>query len=58
MGDTRMLQILIDGQTEIKKEMKGGFKKVHKEIEKTNKRLDMIGKSVAYLEDLPAMLTA
>ena len=51
MTDTKMLQILIDGQVEIKKEMKGGFKKVCEEIKKTNKRLDTIGKTVAYLED-------
>jgi hypothetical protein len=57
MANTKMLQILIDGQVEIKKEMKGGFKKVYEEIKKTNKRLDTIGKTVAYLEDLPAIAT-
>ena len=51
MNSTKMLQLLIDGQASIRKEvgnvrseMKEGFKNV-------NKRLDVIGKSVAFLED-------
>jgi hypothetical protein len=51
MSDTKILQSIIDGQVlireeikDVKKEMRGGFKAV-------NKRIDKIGKAVAYLED-------
>ncbi len=46
-----MLQMVLDGQTSIKKELievKSEMKKGFKEV---NKRLDTIGSSVAYLED-------
>ena len=50
-----MLQILIDGQAALRKEMKEGQGSLRKEMrkgfKKVNKLLDTIGKSVAYLED-------
>ncbi len=51
MPDTKMLQILIDGQTSIKEELKKGFKEVKEQLKKVNDRLDSQGTSLAYLED-------
>lgn len=47
MSDTKMLQKLLDGQSELKK----GQTEIKEELKKVNTRLDVIGKSVAYLED-------
>ncbi len=50
-----MLQILIDGQAALRKELTEGNRslkeKMSEGFKKVNKRLDGIGKSVAYLED-------
>ena len=46
-----MLQILIDGQESIKSDIKRLEKKTDEGFEIVNKRLDTIGKSVAFLED-------
>lgn len=50
-----MLQILIDGQAALRKEMIDGQDSLRKEMivgfTKVNKRLDIIGISVAFLED-------
>lgn len=50
-----MLQILIDGQAAIRKEMSDGQNSIKEEMRKgfknVNSRLDKQGKSLAYLED-------
>ena len=61
-SDTKMLQILIDGQVSIRKEMRDGQtsiknqvsdleKKVDKGFKEVNKRLGVIGADVAHLQD-------
>jgi len=50
-SDTKMLQILIDGQASMRKEMRDGFKKVNKRFDKTDKRIDKLGTQLADLED-------
>jgi len=49
--DTKMLQILIDGQTAIKKEMKKGFEDVGQRFDKIDGRIDKLGLQLASLED-------
>ena len=66
VSSTKMLQILIDGQAALREEIKEGrdnFRKEMKEgqdtirqemkqgFRKVNKRLNIIGKAVAFLED-------
>lgn len=55
MGDTKMLQAILDGQSAIWEAMTDGFKKVNRRIdrfdEKLTARIDKIGKQVAHLED-------
>ncbi len=51
MSDTKILQSIIDGQVLIRKEIKDVKKKMVSGFKAVNKRMDMIGKSVAYLED-------
>jgi len=55
MNSTKMLQTLIDGQAVLRKEMVVGQNSLRNEMREgfksVNKRLDMIGKSVAFLED-------
>ena len=50
-----MLQTVIDGQSAIREEMRGGFDKVNKKIDKVEKkltkRLDTMGSQLAALED-------
>ena len=50
-----MLQLLLDGQSSIKKEMREGFKKVDDRFEsldsKLTKRIDKLGLQIANLED-------
>lgn len=57
-SDTKMLQILIDGQVSIKqglnkleKRMNEGFKNVDARFDKTDKRIDKLGMQLANLED-------
>ena len=74
MNDTKtMLRAIINGQSALKEELlkkiEGVDKKLSSDIgglrtemkmgfKKVNDRLDKQGKSLAYLEDLPAMLPA
>ena len=55
MNSTKMLQTLINGQAVLRKEMVVGQNSLRNEMREgfksVNKRLDMIGKSVAFLED-------
>lgn len=55
MNSTKMLQILIDGQVDLRKKMIEGQNSLSTEMREgfknVNKRLDKIGKSVAFLED-------
>ncbi|KKU17645.1 MAG: hypothetical protein UX25_C0004G0012 [Candidatus Woesebacteria bacterium GW2011_GWC2_45_9] len=50
MTSTKMLQILIDGQAALRREMKEGHGSLRNEMregfKKVNKRLDMIGREV------------
>ena len=52
MTSTKMLQILIDGQAALRREMKEGHGSLRNEMregfKKVNKRLDMIGRTVAF----------
>lgn len=47
MTNNKMLQILIDGQVKIREEIKD----LKKEIRGVGKRVDVLGASLAYLED-------
>jgi hypothetical protein len=56
MTETKMLQIIINGQVELKKqidtrfkEVQENFKQVDENFKKVNVRIDSIGKSLAYL---------
>ncbi len=51
MSDTKMLQIIIDGQKEIRQEIGGMEKEMRKGFTGVNKRIDKIGSQLAYLED-------
>ena len=55
MTDTKMLQLLLDGQALIKKELREGFKSVDGRLEnlesKLTKRIDKLGLQIANLED-------
>ena len=51
MNSTKMLKILIDGQKSIRSDIKSLGKKTEEGFVKVNKRLDVIGKFVAFLED-------
>lgn len=51
MNSTKMLQILIDGQKSIRSDITSLEEKTEEGFVKVNKRLDIIGKSVAFLED-------
>ena len=55
MTSTKMLQIIIDGQAGLRREMKEGHGSLRNEMregfKKVNKRLDMIGRTVAFLEE-------
>ena len=58
MTDTKMLQILIDGQTSLKKDVRGGQSKIRKEMkkgfEKVNSRINALGNQLNVLdEDAP-----
>jgi len=44
MSDTKMLQIIIDGQKEIRQEISGVKKEMRKGFAGVNKRVDKIGK--------------
>ena len=50
-----MLQMVLDGQVSIRKEMQSEFKKVNRKMDKgfkkVNGRIDKIGSQLAYLED-------
>ena len=46
-----MLQIIIDGQKEIRQEIGGVKKEMGKGFTRVNKRIDKIGSQLAYLED-------
>lgn len=54
-NQVKMLQILIDGQAELKKQIANTEKSLRTEIKKVDKklssRIDKLGKSLAYLED-------
>jgi hypothetical protein len=54
-NDTKMLQLLLDGQSAIRKEMREGFTKVNNRIdkmdEKLTERIDKLGLQLAKLED-------
>ena len=64
---TKMFRTIVNGQSAMKQELLGEIKKTNSGVgslrnemregfKKVNKRLDAIGKSVAYLEDdLPAI---
>lgn len=51
MTDNKMLQILIDGQVNIRNDIKSLKQEMNKKFEEVNYRLDAQGKSLAYLED-------
>ncbi len=51
MSDTTMLQSIVSSIALMRQEMKDGFKKVNEKIDKVDKRVDNLGKSLAYLED-------
>lgn len=55
MTDSKMLQAVANSIALMRKEMKDGFKEMKDEMGKgfkdVNERLDMQGKSLAYLED-------
>jgi len=50
-GDTKMLQIILDRVNEVRDRQDGLEKKMDEGFDKVHNRLDMIGSSVAYLED-------
>jgi chromosome segregation ATPase len=50
-NDTKMLQLLLDGQASIKKELREGFKSVDERFDKVDKRIDKLGLQIASLED-------
>lgn len=47
MSDTKILQVLLDGQTAIRKDIK----EVKEEVQKNGKRIDNLGLQLANLED-------
>ena len=51
MKDNKMLQAILDRIALMDKKMDGSFKQVNERLDKHEKRLDMIGSAVAYLED-------
>jgi len=51
MTKTEMLQILIDGQAGLKKELQEVKKELRDGLGKVNKRIDTLGGDLAYLED-------
>jgi hypothetical protein len=51
MSDTKMLQLLLDGQTKIRKDVKEVKEAVIKVDEKLTKRMDNLGLQIANLED-------
>ncbi|QQG41660.1 MAG: hypothetical protein HYV90_05930 [Candidatus Woesebacteria bacterium] len=51
MSDAKMLQLLLDGQTSIKKELREGFKSVGLRFDEVDKRIDKLGLQIARLED-------
>ena len=51
MSDTKMLQLVLDGQVSIKKEMREGFKSVDLRFDQVDKRIDKLGLQIANLED-------
>lgn len=46
-----MLQLLLDGQASVKKELREGFKGVGLRFDKVDKRIDKLGLQIARLED-------
>lgn len=51
MTDNKMLQAISSLISSLRKEMRDGFKKMDEGFKNVNERLDMQGKSLAYLED-------
>lgn len=51
MNSTKMLQILIDGQATLRKEIKKLRLETKEGFKQVNDRLDKQGKSLAYLEE-------
>lgn len=47
MTDTKMLQVLIDGQVQIREDIKRVEKKVDDGFKKTNERMDRLGMQIA-----------
>lgn len=50
-NDTKMLQLVLDGQSEIRKDIKKLEGKLEKKIDENGNRIDKLGKQLAYLED-------
>ncbi len=51
MTDTKVLQSILDNVITIKNDIKALDKKLSNKIDKVDKRVDKLGKSLAYLED-------
>ncbi|QQS38524.1 hypothetical protein IPM62_04025 [Candidatus Woesebacteria bacterium] len=59
MSDTKILQAILDGQVQIRKDIKYVEEKLSKKIDENGSRIDKLGLQIAELEDdLPAMLKA
>ena len=50
-SDTKMLQMLLDGQSSIKKDLKRVEKNLGDKIDTNGKRIDKLGMQLANLED-------
>ena len=51
MGDTKMLQLILDGQSSIRRDIKEVKEELKKTDEKLTSRIDKLGLQIANLED-------
>lgn len=51
MSSAKILQMVLDGQSSIKKDMKSGFKELKKEIVENRRRINRFGHELAELSD-------
>ena len=51
MSDTKLLQSILDGQVQIRKELKETRESLEKKVEANGKRIDKLGLQIAKLED-------
>ncbi len=51
MGDTKMLQAILSGQSQIREDIKSLDVKIDGVEERLTSRIDKLGKQLAYLED-------